>query len=233
MGDTISSLTSPAHKVWLDSYFIDKYEVSNDEFCNFLNDMGNQKEGGAYWFDESSNPEIERINGEYKPKKGYEKHPVRYVTWYGANAYAKWAGKRLPTEAEWEYAASNGGTTKYPWGNEWCDTCCNWEEEGKLDEYEFTCPVDAFESGKNKYDCYNMVGNVFEWVSDWYGSYKVEFQKNPGGPEKGELKVHRGGCYKYEKEWQTSRARIGGLPTTAYPCVGFRCAKDIPINLED
>jgi len=224
-----STSTSPSHKVWVDSFLIDRYEVSNEEFCKFLNAVRNQKEGGKYWLDEQRNSEIIRANGKYQPKKGYEKYPVRYVTWYGANAYAKWAGKRLPTEAEWEYAASNGGTTKYPWGNKWCDTCCNWKEDGKIDGYESTAPVDAFESGKNHYGCYNMVGNVWEWVADWWSnSYEMKFQKNPKGPQNGVAKIYRGGCYKYDKKWANSKVRNGSQPRLSWDCVGFRCAKDIP-----
>ncbi len=226
MGDNKNQSTTPAHEVKLNPFLIDKFEVSNKKFCEFLNEKGNQIEGEAYWFNEHRSEQIEKVKDKYYPKKGFEKNPIMYISWFGAQAYCKWAGKRLPTEAEWEYAASNAGKTKYPWGSKWCETCCNWKENGKLDGYIMTCPVDGFINGKNRYDCYNMVGNVFEWVSDWYGTYKAISEKNPKGPDKGSLKVHRGGCYKYEIKWQNSTARIGGEPQAKFPCVGFRCAKN-------
>lgn len=228
MGDSSEKSTSPVRTVQLRSFFLDRYEVTNKQFCEFLNVMGNQKEGRFYWFDEWNYSEILHEDTGYIVRDGYENYPVRQVSWYGAAAYAKWAGKRLPTEAEWEFAASNNGTTLYPWNDEWHDDYCNWGEEGKIDGYEFVAPVDAFEKGKNHYDCYNMAGNVFEWVADWYGSYDPADTVNPQGPTEGELKVHRGGCYKYPKEWQTRYARIGGEPSNTYPCVGFRCAMDVP-----
>lgn len=228
MGDSSEHGTSPVRRIKLDDFFLDKHEVTNEQYCEFLNAMGNQKESGSYWLDEWNYPEILHEDTEYIARPDYENYPVRQVSWYGAAAYAKWAGKRLPTEAEWEFAASNNGTTLYPWDGEWHDDYCNWGEEGKIDGYEFVAPVDAFEKGKNHYDCYNMVGNVFEWVADWYARYNPADTLNPQGPATGELKVHRGGCYKYSKEWQTRYARIGGRPSASYPCVGFRCAADVP-----
>ncbi len=233
MGDSTHKDTSPSHKVYVNSFFLDKYEVSNEQFCKFLNAVGNEKEGNTYWFAEEKNKQIEKINSKYTPKKEYENYPVTCVSWFGARAYCKWAGKRLPTEAEWEYAASYAGRNKYPWGSEWCEKCCNWKEDGKIDGYIKSAPVDAFKNGRNIYGCYNMMGNVFEWVYDWYGLYKAEYQEDPKGPKSGSLKVHRGGCYKYSKEWENSRARIGGQPQYSYPCVGFRCAKNVfPIETD-
>lgn len=228
MGDSSDRNSSPVRRVKIDPFYLDRYEVSNKQFCEFLNVMGNQKEGGSYWFDEWNYPEILHEDTGYIVREGYENYPARQVSWYGARAYAKWAGKRLPTEAEWEFAASNNGTTLYPWDGEWHDDYCNWGEEGKLDGYEFVAPVGSFEQGKNHYECYDMAGNVFEWVADWQAPYDPADTINPQGPAEGKLKVHRGGCYKYEKGWQTSHARIGGSPDATYPCVGFRCAADVP-----
>ncbi|MCK4334817.1 SUMF1/EgtB/PvdO family nonheme iron enzyme [candidate division WOR-3 bacterium] len=230
MGDSSSGVSS-IRKVYLSSFFLDRYEVNNRQFCEFLNAMGNQKEGGSYWLDETSYPDILSENGKYYVRKRRENYPVCHVSWYGARAYAKWAGKRLPTEAEWGFAASNKGTTLYPWGNEWHDDYCNWKEGGELDGYEFTCSVYSLPQGINKYDCYNMVGNVFEWVADWFAPYDPADTINPQGPQDGgkrNLKVHRGGCYKYPKKWQNRYERIGGTPDACYSCVGFRCAADVP-----
>jgi len=231
MGDSTSKHTSPVHEVYVSPFYIDKYEVSNEQFCKFLNEVGNKKEGGTYWFDEEKNKQIKEVNGKYVPVKGYERHPVTYVTWFGARAYCKWAGKRLPTEAEWELAAGGGFTNyKYPWGEDWCPKCCNWKDDGKVDGYKETAPVDEFEKGRSPYGCYNMAGNVFEWVNDWYGDYPDTSQVDPKGPKSGTHKVQRGGCYKYPPSWMTIHARIAAEPQIAFPCVGFRCAKDFVWN---
>jgi|GEM_PF-258621 len=231
MGDSSKRSTSPVRNVQLESFFLDRYEVTNQQFCEFLNATGNQKEGDSYWLDETSYPDILSENGKYYVRKRREDYPVCHLSWYGARAYAKWAGKRLPTEAEWEYAASNGGTTIYPWGNEWHDDNCNWSGDKKYDNRggsEFTLPVFLYYDARSEYGCYNMVGNVFEWVADWQAPYNPADTINPQGPAEGELKVHRGGCYKYSKEWQNRFARIGGKPSATYSCVGFRCAADVP-----
>lgn len=112
MGDTFghgSYDEKPVHTMTISDFYIDKYEVTNAQFCKFLNEKGNQKEGGALWLDiKSESCLIEKQGERYVPKSGYENHPVIMVTWYGAKAYCQWAGGRLPTEAEWEYAAKGG-----------------------------------------------------------------------------------------------------------------------------
>ncbi len=210
-------------------FLIDKYEVSNEEFCNFLNACGNKKEEGRYWIELDCYPEIEKIGDKYVVKKGREKYPVRWVTWYGAKAFAEWKGKRLPTEAEWKKAAQGRMGLKYSFSRGkpeiWDSTKCNWGDSGKFDGYEYTAPVFAYEP--SIYGCYNMVGNVFEWVEDWYMPIEKLPIINPKG-DCGEYKVHVGGCFKYIKEWQTTYSRIAGLPNASYSGVGFRCAKDLP-----
>lgn len=230
MGDSSDATTSPVRKIrGIEPFFLDHYEVTNEQYCEFLNAMGNRKEKGARWLDEVNNPEIERVNRKYQVKEGYEKYPVRYVTWYGTNAYAQWTGKRLPTEAEWEFAASNNGTTLYPWdGNQWHDDYCNWGEGGELDGCEFTAPVDTFPKTSNHYDCLNMAGNVSEWVADWYSPYDLADTLNPQGSAEGTDKVHRGGSYNDDKTCHTTRARMKAPPSVASPYIGFRCAADVP-----
>lgn len=216
-------------------YLIDKYEVTNEQFCEFLNACGNKKENGAYWIELDCYPEIQKVNNKFTVKPGRERYPVRWVTWYGAQAYANWADKRLPTEAEWKKAAQGRfWWAKYPWqqmlieGYEaWDSTLCNWGDAGKYDGYEYTAPVDAFEAGRSVYGCYNMVGNVFEWVQDWAVPLENLPTINPCG-DTGIYKIHVGGCFKYGKEWQTTYSRILGEPNAAYSCVGFRCAKNLP-----
>jgi len=227
MGDTMVEFSKPLRNIHLKSFFFDLYEVSNKQYCEFLNAVGNHLEGGTYWFNETSYSDILMEDGTYKVRKERENYPVTCVSWYGAKAYARWVGKRLPSEAEWEYAASNGGTTLYSWGNEWYSDYCNWGDDGELDGFEFKAPVNSFEDGKNLYGCYNLVGNVFEWVADWQTRYDSADTINPQGPQEGKLKVHRGGCYKYPEAWQDSHDRIGGPPYVTYPCVGFRCAMDV------
>lgn len=230
MGDKSLESASPARQIQDVGYvFIDRCEVTNQQFAEFLNSQGNRREHGARWLDEKNYPEIEHVKGQYQVKPSYENYPVRYVTWYGAEAYAKWRGKRLPTEAEWELTASNYGTTSYPWDDrKWHDDYCNWGEGGKLDGYEFTAPVDTFPMTKNHDDCLNLVGNVSEWVADWYAPYNPSDTISPKGPEQGTLKVYRGGSYNDDKEFLTTRARRGADPAQASPYIGFRCAADVP-----
>lgn len=234
MGDSSikNGSASPVRNVFVKSFFLDKYEVRNSEFCEFLNSQGNQKEGGAYWLDETSNPDIFLEEGKYAVRKGKGDYPVTHVSWYGAAAYAHWAGKRLPTEAEWEYAATNGGETAYPWGNEWRDDNCNWMEDKIYDDRggsEFMVPVFLYNHSRSYHDCCNMLGNVAEWVADWHDLYNPSDTTNPKGPTVGNyaLKVYRGGGYESERERLNSKIRIGAKPKASFSTVGFRCAMDI------
>jgi formylglycine-generating enzyme required for sulfatase activity len=137
------------HKVVVDGYHIDKYEVSNAQYKEFM--RATMHPAPAYWDDP-------RLN---KPDQ-----PVVGVNWYDSNAFCEWKGKRLPTEAEWERAAKGPDESHYPWGHKIDPTRANYGQNvGK------TQPVDSYPNGVSGYGLYNMAGNVFEWVSDWYTNF--------------------------------------------------------------
>ncbi len=188
MGSNTGELNErPEHEVFLDNFFIDKYEVSAKDFSEFLNDRGNPD--NRYFSYDSYSTIIEmkengrdagsgQVKVRYMPQKGYESYPANNVSWYGAYAYCRWKGKRLPTEAEWEKAARNDDKSKlpwderlrtYPWGSEMPDDTRarvdqKWEEKG----IRVMVPVTSLPGGASYYGTYNMAGNVWEWVADWY-----------------------------------------------------------------
>ena len=217
----------PAHKVYLDAFYIDKYEVTNEQFCQFLNEKGNQTEGGVRWLDISGS-NIEYQRGEYRSKTDYEDHPVTGVTWHGANAYAKWRGCRLPIEAEWEKAARGDLIGKiYPWGDDIDPGRANYGQDAKS---ATTTSVGSYLP--NGYGLYDIAGNVWEWCSDWYDRdyYSESPYKNPPGPEDGYARVVRGGGWSgpvhvYAKYLRCSY-RYFLRPESTNNYLGFRCAKE-------
>lgn len=217
----------PAHMVFLDSYLIDKYEVSNKDYADFI--RANNHPAPAYWDDP-------RLN---KPEQ-----PVVGVNWYDAKAYCEYRGKRLPTEAEWEKAARGPKADLYPWGNEFDSAKVNY---GK--NHDATMPVDAYPEGISYYGAYNMAGNVFEWVADWYDPRyygRLETMVNPTGPAKplwmggtgtyvdrltvGEKRVIRGGSWIAPEATVRATHRFWNHPlNNSYGVgLGFRCAKNAP-----
>ena len=166
----------PVHSVYVDEFYMDTYEVTNAEYAAFLNAKGKHAEAGHTWYRlGETRSRIEYVSRVYRVKAGYENHPVTYVSWYGAMAYAAWKGKRLPTEAEWEKAARGGlaGLT-YPWGNSIDRTRANYNQH----------IVDTTAVGKypaNGYGLYDMSGNVWEWCLDESnaGFYAVSPSQNP------------------------------------------------------
>jgi formylglycine-generating enzyme required for sulfatase activity len=185
-------------------FWIDRYPVTNRQFCDFLLACGNKKEGRVAWLDH----ERSRIGKRFAPEPGYEQHPVTGVNWYGANAFAAWAGKRLPTEQEWEKAARGVDGRRYPWGEEFGSQRCNTAESGIKD----TSPVGQFgEVGCSIYGCEDMAGNVWEWTaSPW--------------SKDGERRVIRGGSWFSFHDLAACAYRDGYNPGFRSDLIGFRCA---------
>lgn len=208
----------PQRKVYLDAFYIDKYEVTNEEYVKFLNAKGTHE---GYIDIDSPYCKIEKIDGKYSVKKGYEKHPVVEVSWFGADAYAKWVGKRLPTEAEWEKAARGTDGRIYPWGNTFDRSKCNVNMQG-------TMPVGSYPESKSVYGCYDMGGNVWEWVADWYNEdyYKNSPVVNPKGPPTGSHRVWRGGSWLGNQFTVRTCVRNYLTPNETRNTGGFRCARD-------
>ena len=234
MGDPFNEGSSnelPVHTVYLDAFFMDRYEVTNAQYCVFLNDQGNQTEGGVTWLDiGSSYCLITQSGGQFVPKTGYENHPVIEVTWYGARAYCEWAGGRLPTEAEWEYAARGGLEGKrYPWGDAISHDDANYSGTGGRDQWSSTSPVGSFPP--NGYGLHDMAGNVWEWCNDWYdsGYYSKSPSSNPTGPSSGSYRVLRGGSWYYSPHLYpyTLRcaSRYNSFPAGSGNSFGFRCVR--------
>ena len=193
----------PAHNVTVNSFYIDKYEVSNYEYAIFLNIKGLYNENGHMRID-LDNPEcgIYIEDGWYKAKENLDFYPVVAVSWYGASDYASWCGKQLPTEAQWEYAFADSKNTN----------------NNQLSSI-YSC-------NPNKYGIYGMSGNVWEWCSDWYfeNIYRMnyEFVINDS-----EYKVIRGGAYTSPFETFSATHRNYNFPDGCRKTIGFRCVKNI------
>jgi formylglycine-generating enzyme required for sulfatase activity len=212
----------PKHRVTLTSFAIDIHPVTNEQFVRFLEVMGGEKDGNHQDIIRLRDSRVKRIGGKLSIESGYAKHPVVGVTWYGAIAYAKWIGKRLPTEAEWEIAARGGlENVLYPPGDDIEKTQANF----------FSSDTTAVMSyAPNGYGLYDIVGNVYEWCYDWYGYnyYEISVQEpeNPQGPLQGVYRVLRGGCWKSLKEDLRCSRRHRNNPGAVNGTYGFRCAAD-------
>ncbi|MBN1149346.1 MAG: SUMF1/EgtB/PvdO family nonheme iron enzyme [Anaerolineales bacterium] len=218
----------PVHQVFLDAFYIDVYEVTNELFARFLNEMGNQEEGGESWLEAGS--EYVRIiqrDGEWRPFAGNDCHPVVMVSWYGARAFCEWRGARLPTEAEWEKAARGGlEGALYPWGNDQPVYTFNSENGAQFgNRGATTVPVGSF--APNGYGLYDMAGNVYEWAADWYvaGYYSRSPSENPQGPASSGRRVVRGGSWVNEVYELRVSYRQWGYLTGRFSNFGFRCAR--------
>ena len=213
----------PRHLVNLGDFAIDVHPVTNEQFVRFLEVMGGEKDGNHNDIIRLRDSRIKKSAGKLNIESGYAKHPVVGVTWYGAIAYSKWVGKRLPTEAEWEIAARGGDDNAlYPTNDDIEKSQANF----------FSSDTTAVMSyAPNAYGLYDMAGNVYEWCQDWYGYnyYEISVQEpdNPQGPLQGVYRVLRGGCWKSLKEDLRCSRRHRNNPGTVNGTYGFRCAADV------
>jgi formylglycine-generating enzyme required for sulfatase activity len=197
---------APVHQVTLDSYWIDRTEVSNEQYRRCV-------EAGAcrvpqYW------------DVAVYARFGEDELPVVGVSWDDALAYCTWAGGRLPTEAEWEYAAAGPEGRRFPWGDDLptCDRAQYARCEGEA------LPIESLPLGASWVGTLNLAGNVQEWVADYYGRYSADPQVNPTGPAQGYMRVIRGGLWSRLEFQITSHARFYWWPDARSITVGFRCA---------
>lgn len=234
--------SEPLHTVSLDGYYIDAHEVSNEAFVTFMNEIGEPQclDQSCLDLEESH---IENVDGNFSVEEEFINHPATGVTWYGAEAYCAWRGARLPTEAEWERAAAwdeqAGVALQYPWGNtfdgqrvNYCDSSCSelHADQNHTDGYSETSPVASIEGGLSPSNTYDMAGNVWEWVRDWYEPdyYAQSPQANPTGPDDGVDKVVRGGSWFDTGNFTASAVRFPSAPNNADRTIGFRCAAPLP-----
>ena len=244
MGNSYDERARPEHTVAVDAFWIDQSEVTSAMFAEFLNELGNQAEEGVSWLEPGAGHRrivyghIDENDGRFSPSAGYEDHPVVEVSWYGAAAYCAWAGARLPTEAEWEYAARGPRSTKYPWGSSFdgsranfCDVNCTyeWRDTASDDGQAMWAPVGSYPGGASWCATLDMAGNVWEWVEDWWSEsyYAHSPTENPQGPDSGTLHVVRGGSW-YDEGRETGLFSRTALTASSYRMhwVGLRCADD-------
>ncbi len=256
----------PIRKIKVPPFYIDKTTVTNRQFLQFVKETGYTTEaeqyGWSFVFSSFVSPSAQHkiiqtvestpwwvaMQGAYwkKPEgihshiKNRLDHPVVHISWNDAMAFCEWSGKRLPTEAEWEFAARGGLIQKkYPWGDELKPNgqhhCNIWQGQFPLvntneDGYIGTAPAKSFPP--NGYNLYNVSGNVWEWCSDWFSMdtyLKMKNKNNPLGPKNGTTKVMRGGSYLCHKSYCNRyrvAARSSNTPDSSSGNIGFRCVAD-------
>ena len=248
----------PLHKVTLDSFFIDKYEVTVGQFKKFVEATGYLTEievmGGAYLklpvlglFADKVYEQKANVNWRNPGFSQVVTNPVTCVWWNDASAYASWAGKRLPTEAEWEKAARGADGRAYPWGKAWDPSKCNNGGRNSTDNFDKTAPVGSFPQGASPYGAMDMAGNVWEWCADRWAKnyYQKSPDRNPAGPSTGKDRVLRGGSWEMDSlacrtsgyrggDYLNNKTYYGKYRGKEYswqynynPAHGFRCVRAV------
>ena len=231
MGDDAGGIgAKPAHQISLDAYYIDIHEVTNaDYFAFWTADGGERSKHTPVSYGEAVGlgdwPEIAQSKPNY---------PVVGISWAAADAYAKWANKRLPTEAEWEKASRGTDERVWPWGNAFFVSIRGANVHANVwngrDGYDnVLAPVGKFPTGASPYGVYDMGGNVWEWVADWFSEsyYYRSPSENPAGPDVGSRRVVRGGSWANGPQLARCITRMGHHPAVGTSFIGFRLAKDI------
>jgi len=209
----------PVHTVYLDAYWIDQTKVTNKQYAVCVRKGVCTPPSNGYPFTNY------RFDDElkYYGKSQFDDYPVLYVDWNQVAAYCEWAGRRLPTEAEWEKASRGTDGRTYPWGEN--------QPSGYLGNFKnsFFGPtsVRRYPDGVSPYGAYDMAGNVEEWVNDWYDSsyYQSSPSSNPLGPNSGDYRVVRGGWWNVSDYLVRSAVRSRSDPTITSYDIGFRCAR--------
>ena len=225
---------APRHVVYLDAFLIDATEVRLKDFVAFLNRIGDHRSGCGgqrciVTKQENTHSVVDLREGAYTFPARFAEHPATFVTWHGAKSFCRQAGKRLPTEAQWERAARGAeGGNLYPWGDEFELSFATISENPSPFDAP-TTPVGHFPEGKSSVGAYDMVGNVLEWVSDGYepSCYRRVDARNPQcGNATSKSRVLRGGSFFNTSLASLTVKRFHDRPENAFRNYGFRCARD-------
>ncbi len=202
----------PQRTIFLDAFSIDRYEVTNHQYQQFVLATGHRKPGLPSRYAKSGS-KVRGVN-----------QPAVFVSWEDAAEYCRWKGKRLPTEAEWEKAMRGSDGRLWPWGSDEQPHSANWARV--QDGHEVSAPVGTFATDKSPYGVMDGAGNVIEWVADWYSEtyYKDSPEQNPQSPEYGTYRVLRGGGYTTTGSDIRITSRSKMMPDFRDETIGFRCA---------
>lgn len=211
----------PQRRIWLNTYSIDRDEVSMGEYLAFLYKQGlpvPHKLRHLIWH---------LIDVHFLPDYVMARWPAMFMDWKEADLFCRIQEKRLPTEAEWEKAARGTEGNLFPWGSKVPDADLAVSGLYHVHQIPLVAAVDSFEEGRSPYGLSHMAGNVREWVNDWFGPdyYPRMAERNPQGPEEGRYKSVRGGSWRSRSQLLRTATRNGANPTTRSPNVGFRCSK--------
>jgi formylglycine-generating enzyme required for sulfatase activity len=241
-------LEKPAHKVAIAPFCMDVFEVSTAQFKKCSDEGDCKRAGTTNDWDGITDHERKVFDPQCNVRDVEQRgsHPINCVDWEMADIFCRSYGKRLPTEAEWEFAARGPDGRKYPWGddppsgkflNACGKECVAWGKKNQVDEtamypsddgWATTAPVGTYPAGMSRYGVQDVVGNVWEWVADWYAPYEAADQVEPKGPPEGENRVIRGGAWNgaYDS-WVRPTFRYRDNPTKRSYGIGFRCAKSL------